>query len=207
MAMSASRDQDQAVQLCPTEQSALEVVAAQQSPLRDSTTCSMTITAAIAHAGQSGGNHQVIARCSADIDPPSPTPTKRWPIQPRIRRVPNRWTRWSHGSRQLVDDVDVFVIGDGLAQPRPAGEARRLVSNLTEFTDKLNRTPPRLFGDRRKDTNPNERAMMRGVFFWRQPRAWRWAARGNVRPVWKPEPFIPCVRFSSLAAAPRCNGR
>jgi len=57
---------------------------------------------------------------------------------------------------KLADDADAFVTGDGLAQLSDlVGEARRLVANLTELTDQLNRTPTKpLFGDRRKGYEP-----------------------------------------------------
>jgi phospholipid/cholesterol/gamma-HCH transport system substrate-binding protein len=57
---------------------------------------------------------------------------------------------------KLADDADAFVTGDGLAQLSDlVGEARRLVANLTELTDQLNRAPTKpLFGDRRKGYEP-----------------------------------------------------
>ena len=58
---------------------------------------------------------------------------------------------------KLADDTDAFVNGDGLAQLSDlVGEARRLVANLTDLTDQLNRTPTKpLFGDRRKGYETN----------------------------------------------------
>jgi phospholipid/cholesterol/gamma-HCH transport system substrate-binding protein len=57
---------------------------------------------------------------------------------------------------KVADDADAFINGDGLAQLSDLiGEMRRLVSNLTEFSDQINRTPTKiLFGDRRKGYEP-----------------------------------------------------
>jgi phospholipid/cholesterol/gamma-HCH transport system substrate-binding protein len=59
---------------------------------------------------------------------------------------------------KVADDADAFINGDGLAQLSDLiGEMRRLVANLTEFSDQLNRQPTKLlFGDRRKGYEPKE---------------------------------------------------
>ena len=57
---------------------------------------------------------------------------------------------------KVADDADAFINGDGLAQLSDLiGEMRRLVVNLTKFSDQLNREPTKLlFGDRRKGYEP-----------------------------------------------------
>ena len=57
---------------------------------------------------------------------------------------------------KVADDADAFINGDGLAQLSDLiGETRRLVANLTKFTEQLNRDPSKLlFGDRRKGYEP-----------------------------------------------------
>ena len=57
---------------------------------------------------------------------------------------------------KVATDADDFVNGDALAQLSDLiGEMRRLVSNLDQFSDQLNRTPTKLlFGDRRKGYEP-----------------------------------------------------
>jgi phospholipid/cholesterol/gamma-HCH transport system substrate-binding protein len=57
---------------------------------------------------------------------------------------------------KVADDADAFINGDGLAQLSDLiGDMRRLVSNLTKFSDQLNRDPSKLlFGDRRKGYEP-----------------------------------------------------
>ena len=56
----------------------------------------------------------------------------------------------------VADDTDAFLNGDGLAQLSDLlGEMRRLVANLNQASDQLNRTPTKLlFGDRRKGYEP-----------------------------------------------------
>ena len=56
----------------------------------------------------------------------------------------------------VADDADAFLNGDGLAQLSDLlGETRRLVANLNQASDQLNRTPTKLlFGDRRKGYEP-----------------------------------------------------
>jgi phospholipid/cholesterol/gamma-HCH transport system substrate-binding protein len=57
---------------------------------------------------------------------------------------------------KVADDADAFIKGDSLAQLSDLiGEIRRLVVNLTKFSDQLNRDPTKLlFGDRRKGYQP-----------------------------------------------------
>ncbi len=59
---------------------------------------------------------------------------------------------------KVADDADAFINGDGLAQLSDLiGEVRRLVANLTQFSDQLNRQPTKLlFGDRRKGYEPKD---------------------------------------------------
>ena len=103
---------------------------------------------------------QVIARRSADID--SALTNANQAMQ-NFNKASARFdtsldqvnlTVTKYG--KLADDADAFVTGDGLAQLSDlVGEARRLVANLTELTDQLNRTPTKpLFGDRRKGYEP-----------------------------------------------------
>jgi phospholipid/cholesterol/gamma-HCH transport system substrate-binding protein len=57
---------------------------------------------------------------------------------------------------KVATDADSFINGDALAQLSDLiGEMRRLVSNLDQLSDQLNRTPTKLlFGDRRKGYEP-----------------------------------------------------
>lgn len=57
---------------------------------------------------------------------------------------------------KVADDADAFINGDGLAQTSQLiGEMRRLVTNLDQLSDQLNRQPTKLlFGDRRKGYEP-----------------------------------------------------
>lgn len=57
---------------------------------------------------------------------------------------------------KVADDTDAFINGDGLAQLSDLiGEMRRLVANLTQLSEQLNRQPTKLlFGDRRKGYEP-----------------------------------------------------
>jgi len=56
----------------------------------------------------------------------------------------------------LADDADAFINGDGLAQLSDLiGEMRRLVANLDQVSEQINRQPTKLlFGDRRKGYEP-----------------------------------------------------
>ena len=59
---------------------------------------------------------------------------------------------------KVADDADAFINGDGLAQLSDLiGEMRRLVANLDQLSEQLNRQPTKLlFGDRRKGYEPKE---------------------------------------------------
>ena len=103
---------------------------------------------------------QTIARRSADIDAAISNANKTMAnfnkasegFQTSLGGVNLTVTKYG----KLADDADAFVTGDGLAQLSDlVGEARRLVANLTELTDQLNRAPTKpLFGDRRKGYEP-----------------------------------------------------
>jgi phospholipid/cholesterol/gamma-HCH transport system substrate-binding protein len=103
---------------------------------------------------------QVIARRSADIDATIVNANK---AMINLSTVSNKFnpildhvdlTVAKFG--KVSDDADAFINGDGLAQLSDLiGEVRRLVANLTQATDQLNRTPTKLlFGDRRKGYEP-----------------------------------------------------
>ena len=73
-------------------------------------------------------------------------------LKPTLAHVDETVTKFG----KVASDADAFINGDGLAQfSNLIGELRRLVSNLTRFSDDLNRHPTRLlFGDRRKGYEP-----------------------------------------------------
>jgi phospholipid/cholesterol/gamma-HCH transport system substrate-binding protein len=103
---------------------------------------------------------QVIARRSADIDATIANANKAMAnlteatsnLQPTLSHVDLTVQKYG----KVADDADAFINGDGLAQIGDLiGEMRRLVSNLTQLSDQLNRTPTKLlFGDRRKGYEP-----------------------------------------------------
>lgn len=103
---------------------------------------------------------QVIARRSADIDASiahanqamANLDTASRSLKPAIEQVDLTLRKYG----KVADDADAFVNGDGLAQLSDLiGESRRLVTNLSEFSDQLNRQPTKLlFGDRRKGYEP-----------------------------------------------------
>ena len=103
---------------------------------------------------------QMIARRSADIDATithaNDTMAKLddtvGSLKPTIQQVDLTVRKYG----KVADDADAFINGDGLAQLSDLiGESRRLVTNLSEFSDQLNRTPTKLlFGDRRKGYEP-----------------------------------------------------
>jgi phospholipid/cholesterol/gamma-HCH transport system substrate-binding protein len=103
---------------------------------------------------------QVIARRSADIDAAiahanqamANLDTASQGLKPAIEQVDLTLRKYG----KVADDADAFVNGDGLAQLSDLiGESRRLVTNLSEFSDQLNRQPTKLlFGDRRKGYEP-----------------------------------------------------
>jgi len=103
---------------------------------------------------------QVIARRSADIDATLAHANETMAklddaangIKPTLQQVDLTVRKYG----KVADDADAFINGDGLAQISDLiGESRRLVTNLSEFSDQLNRTPTKLlFGDRRKGYEP-----------------------------------------------------
>lgn len=107
---------------------------------------------------------QVIARRSADIDAAIAHANRAMAnlddasasLRPTLQQVDLTVRKYG----KVADDADAFINGDGLAQLSDLiGEMRRLVANLTEFSDQLNRQPTKLlFGDRRKGYEPKESA-------------------------------------------------
>ena len=103
---------------------------------------------------------QVIARRSADIDATIANANKAMAnltaatnnLRPTLDHVDLTIQKYG----KVADDADAFINGDGLAQLSDLiGETRRLVANLTQFSDQMNRTPTKLlFGDRRKGYEP-----------------------------------------------------
>jgi phospholipid/cholesterol/gamma-HCH transport system substrate-binding protein len=103
---------------------------------------------------------QVIARRSADIDATIANANKTMAnldqasrdIKPTLEHVDLTVQKYG----KVADDADAFINGDGLAQLSDLiGEARRLVTSLSQFSDQLNRQPTKLlFGDRRKGYEP-----------------------------------------------------
>jgi phospholipid/cholesterol/gamma-HCH transport system substrate-binding protein len=103
---------------------------------------------------------QTIARHSADIDSTISNANKAMAnlsaasndLRPTLSHVDLTIQKYG----KLADDTDAFVNGDGLAQISDLiSETRRLVANLNQFTEQLNRTPTKLlFGDRRKGYEP-----------------------------------------------------
>jgi phospholipid/cholesterol/gamma-HCH transport system substrate-binding protein len=103
---------------------------------------------------------QVIARRSADIDATIAHANEMMAklddtangLKPTIQQVDLTVRKYG----KVADDADAFINGDGLAQLSDLiGESRRLVANLSQLSDQLNRTPTKLlFGDRRKGYEP-----------------------------------------------------
>ena len=103
---------------------------------------------------------QVIARRSADIDATVANANKAMAnlndatngLRPTLEHVDLTIQKYG----KVADDADAFINGEGLAQFSDLiGEMRRLVSNLTQLSDQINRTPTKLlFGDRRKGYEP-----------------------------------------------------
>jgi phospholipid/cholesterol/gamma-HCH transport system substrate-binding protein len=103
---------------------------------------------------------QAVARRSADIDATIANANKAMAnlsdasnsLRPTLSHVDLTIQKYG----KVADDTDAFINGDGLAQLSDLiGEMRRLVANLTQFSDQLNRTPTKLlFGDRRKGYEP-----------------------------------------------------
>jgi phospholipid/cholesterol/gamma-HCH transport system substrate-binding protein len=103
---------------------------------------------------------QVIARRSADIDATIADANKAVvnldqasrDLRPTLEHVDLTVQKYG----KVADDADAFINGDSLAQLSDLiGESRRLVANLSQFSDQLNRQPTGLlFGDRRKGYEP-----------------------------------------------------
>jgi phospholipid/cholesterol/gamma-HCH transport system substrate-binding protein len=103
---------------------------------------------------------QVIARRSADIDATITNANKVMAnlndasngVRPTLQHVDLTVQKFG----KVADDADAFINGEGLAQFSDlVGEMRRLVANLTQLSDQINRTPTKLlFGDRRKGYEP-----------------------------------------------------
>jgi phospholipid/cholesterol/gamma-HCH transport system substrate-binding protein len=103
---------------------------------------------------------QTIARRNADIDATIANANKAMAnlsdatnsLRPALSHVDLTVQKYG----KLADDTSAFINGDGLAQISDLiGETRRLVANLTQFSEQLNRTPTKLlFGDRRKGYEP-----------------------------------------------------
>jgi phospholipid/cholesterol/gamma-HCH transport system substrate-binding protein len=102
----------------------------------------------------------VLARRSADIDATIANANKAMAnlsdasngLKPTLQHVDLTVQKFG----KVADDTDNFINGDGLAQLSDLiGEMRRLVRNLDQFSDQLNRQPTKLlFGDRRKGYEP-----------------------------------------------------
>ena len=103
---------------------------------------------------------QAIARRSADIDATIANANKAMAnlsdasngLRPTLEHVDLTLQKYG----KVADDADSFINGEGLAQFSDLiSEMRRLVSNLTQLSDQINRTPTKLlFGDRRKGYEP-----------------------------------------------------
>ena len=103
---------------------------------------------------------QVIARRSADIDATIANANRAMAnltdasnnLRPALDKVDLTVQKYG----KVADDADAFINGDGLAQLSDLiGEMRRLVANLTQASDQLNRQPTKLlFGDRHKGYEP-----------------------------------------------------
>ncbi|MES2473659.1 MAG: MlaD family protein [Pseudomonadota bacterium] len=103
---------------------------------------------------------QVIARRSADIDASIANANKAMAnlseasntLRPTLEQVDLTIRKYG----KVADSADAFITGDGLAQvSNLVGEMRRLVGNLDQLSEQLNREPTKLlFGDRRKGYEP-----------------------------------------------------
>lgn len=103
---------------------------------------------------------QVIARRSADIDASIVHANQAMAnlseasssLRPTLEQVDLTIRKYG----KVADSADAFITGDGLAQvSNLVGEMRRLVGNLDQLSDQLNREPTKLlFGDRRKGYEP-----------------------------------------------------
>ena len=103
---------------------------------------------------------EVIARRSADIDATLANANKAMnnlaDASNQLRPTMNEVNLTVKKYGKVADDADAFINGDGLAQLSDLiGEMRRLVANLDQLSDQLNRQPTKLlFGDRRKGYEP-----------------------------------------------------
>jgi len=107
---------------------------------------------------------QVIAKRSADIDATIANANKTMAnlsavtadLRPQLNNTLGKVDLTVQKYGKVADDTDAFINGDGLAQLSDLiGEMRRLVANLTQLSDGLNRQPTKLlFGDRRKGYEP-----------------------------------------------------
>lgn len=103
---------------------------------------------------------QVIARRSADIDASIANANQAMAnlseasnsLRPTLEQVDLTIRKYG----KVADSADAFITGDGLAQVSYlVGEMRRLVGNLDQLSNQLNREPTKLlFGDRRKGYEP-----------------------------------------------------
>ena len=103
---------------------------------------------------------RMIARRSADIDATIANANKAMAnlteasnnLRPTLQQVDLTVQKYG----MVADNANAFVTGDGLAQVSDlVGELRRLVGNLDQFSEQLNREPTKLlFGDRRKGYEP-----------------------------------------------------
>jgi phospholipid/cholesterol/gamma-HCH transport system substrate-binding protein len=103
---------------------------------------------------------QVIARRSAEIDATIVNANKAMAnlseatngIKPAISNLNLTVSKYG----KVADDADAFINGDGLAQLSDLiGEMRRLVANLDQVSEQINRKPTQLlFGDRHKGYEP-----------------------------------------------------
>ncbi|HEX4273152.1 MAG TPA: MlaD family protein, partial [Rhizomicrobium sp.] len=97
---------------------------------------------------------QVLAKRSADIDATIANANKAMAnlsaasndLKPVMGHLDTTVQKYG----KVADDADAFINGDGLAQLSDLiGEMRRLVGNLDQLSDQLNRQPTKLlFGDR-----------------------------------------------------------
>ncbi|HEY4078209.1 MAG TPA: MlaD family protein [Rhizomicrobium sp.] len=101
-----------------------------------------------------------IARRSADIDAAIVNANKAMAnlngatadLKPTLTHVDLMVAKYG----KVADDADAFINGDGMAQLSDLiGEMRRLVVNLDQVSEQINRQPTKLlFGDRRKGYEP-----------------------------------------------------
>ena len=102
----------------------------------------------------------MIARRSADIDASIANANQAMAnlseasnsLRPTLEQVDLTIRKYG----KVADSADAFITGDGLAQVSYlVGEMRRLVGNLDQLSNQLNREPTKLlFGDRRKGYEP-----------------------------------------------------